>query len=140
MKFLGKEIDAYLDIEGLTENIKQETVAKFISEVTEQDGIGNKITLNEETMDKVEDSLIEKMDNTTDVDEKRDLQLAINCIEDKRKEINGQEKLNVYSKYLGLSITKSNSPINSCTLALNPRLKSNKPNPFDSLLKFPSIP
>ena len=97
IQIIGKDIDAYLDVEGLTENIKQETVAKFISEVTEHDGLGNKITLDEETMDRVEESLIEKMDNTTDADEKRSLQLAVNCIEDKRKEMNGEEKLNVYS-------------------------------------------
>ena len=97
IKVLGTDMDAYLDMAGLTQNIKQETIAKFISEITEQDGIGNKITLDAEVMEQVKDNLQEKIENTTDEKEKRSLLNAMKCIDDKRHEINGQEKLNVYS-------------------------------------------
>lgn len=93
----GEAIDGLIDIEGLTENVKKETMAKFISEVTEQDGIGNQITLDSEVMDKVENSIKEKMERTTDESEKQSMLNAMKCIEDKRHEIEGREKLNVFS-------------------------------------------
>lgn len=93
----GEAVDGLLDIEGLTENIKKETMAKFVSEITEHDGIGNQITLDPEVIDKVENNIKEKMDNTTDENEKHSLLTAIKCVKDKKHEIEGREKINVFS-------------------------------------------
>lgn len=87
------------------ENVKSETMARFIKEVTINDGIAKDITLDEEAMQKVEDNLKEKLDNGTSKKENKEISqeernsvfTAIKCIEDKRHELQGREKLHVYS-------------------------------------------
>ena len=87
----------FVDLAGITDNIKAETMARFISEITEQDGIGNKITLDTDVMDDVENNIKTKMIKEKDPVEKQNLLNAIKCIDDKRHELAGKPKLNVYS-------------------------------------------
>lgn len=96
VKVSGKIVDDKIQTEELMENVKSETMARFIREVTINDGISKEITIDEEAMDKVEENLKEKLDIAKE-EEKPGILNAMKCIDDKRHEIQGKEKLHVYS-------------------------------------------
>lgn len=96
VKINGDSIDEKIVTDELIENVKAETMAKFISEITVQDGIAKEITLDTEAMDIVENNLNNKLEKTNGKD-REGVQNALNCLKDKRNEIQGKEKQNVFS-------------------------------------------
>lgn len=96
VKVSGEEIDEKVQKEGFVENVKSETMARFIREVTEQDGIANEITLDEGAMDIVENNLTEKLGKSKGK-EKEGVQNALECLKDKKNELQGKEKLHTFS-------------------------------------------
>lgn len=96
VKVSGEVIDEKVQKEDFIENVKAETVARFIREVTEQDGISNEITIDEESMSIVENNLTEKLEKTQGK-EKEGVQNALECLKDKKNELQGKEKLHIFS-------------------------------------------
>ena len=96
VKVSGEAIDEKVQKEDFIENVKAETVARFIREVTEQDGISNEITIDEESMSIVENNLTEKLEKTQGK-EKEGVQNALECLKDKKNELQGKEKLHLFS-------------------------------------------
>lgn len=96
VKVSGEIVDDKIQKDNLMENIKSETMARFIREVTINDGIAKDITLDEDAMEKVENNLKDKLGNAKE-EEKSGILNAMECIKDKRHEIQGKEKLHVYS-------------------------------------------
>lgn len=96
VKVSGEAIDEKVQKEDFIENVKAETVARFIREVTEQDGISNEITIDEEAMSIVENNLTEKLEKTKGK-EKEGVQNALACLKDKKNELQGKEKLHTFS-------------------------------------------
>ncbi len=91
------EIELEVDIEGFMENVKAEAKREFIESILMEDQINEQTIIVEESLDQVENNIIEKMEQTDNEEEKHSMSLAIKCIEDKRHEINGEKKENVYS-------------------------------------------
>ena len=96
VKVSGEVTDEKVQKEDFIENVKAETVARFIREVTEQDGISNEITIDEESMSIVENNLTEKLEKTQGK-EKEGVQNALECLKDKKNELQGKEKLHIFS-------------------------------------------
>lgn len=93
----GKDLDAYLDMAGLTENIKNETMALFISDVIKVDGFGENSSVTMEVINQVQDNIQEKLSTTTDEKERKTLQNAMKCVDDRKHQLNGEETQKVYS-------------------------------------------
>ncbi len=96
VKVSGEIINQKVETEEFIENVKSETMARFIREVTENDGIAKEISLDSEAIDKVEENVKSKLE-TAKEDEKPGITLTLKCLEDKKHELEGREKLHVYS-------------------------------------------
>lgn len=92
----GEEKEEKVQKEEFIENVKAETMARFIKEITEKDGVANEITLDKEAMDIVENKLKEKLDKSNE-NEKEGVQNALKCLKDKKNELEGKEKLHTFS-------------------------------------------
>lgn len=103
VKLAGEIVSDKIEKDEFVENVKSETMARFIKEVTINDGIAKDITLDEEAMQKVEDNLKAKLaDNSNEntkikQKEKKDILNAIKCVENKRHELKDRDKLHVFS-------------------------------------------
>ena len=96
VKVSGEIINEKVQTEEFIENVKSDTMARFIREVTENDGIAKEIALDSEAVDKVEENVKSKLE-TAKEEEKPGLSLTLKCLEDKKHELEGREKLHVYS-------------------------------------------
>ena len=96
IKVSGEIVDEKVQTEEFIENVKSETMARFIREVTENDGIAKEIAIDSEAIDKVEENVKNKLESANE-EEKSGLSLTLKCLDDKKHELEGREKLHVYS-------------------------------------------
>ncbi|MBQ9298206.1 MAG: C40 family peptidase [Clostridia bacterium] len=90
----GPESIEKVEKDAFIENVKRVTMAKMIQEVVTEDKPTREITLDEETLDKMEDNINNNSGNAKDKDS---MNKAIECIKEKKKEMKGQGELKVYS-------------------------------------------
>lgn len=96
VKVSGEIINEKLETEAVIENIKADTIARFIREVTINEGIAKEISLDPTALEQVEENVKEKLEHSNE-EEKEGLELALKCLEDKKKEIQGKIKTNVFN-------------------------------------------
>ena len=82
--------------EIVVEHIKKDTIAKFIREVTENDELSKEAIIDTEALEHVEDNVKAKMKKAKGKD-KEGLKLTLKCLEDKKKELQGEEVTKTYS-------------------------------------------
>lgn len=90
-------IENQIETEGFMENLKTEAKADFIRDIIEEDKINEQLIISEEALEQVKTNIMKKMEQTDDEKEKQSMSLAIKCVDDKKHELNGENKENVFS-------------------------------------------
>ena len=94
MKIIAESFDVKFEKGKMTETDMENQVE---IEGLMEDQINEQTIIAEDALDEVENNIIKKMKQTDNEEEKRSMSLAIKCVQDKRHEINGEKKENVFS-------------------------------------------
>ena len=89
-------VENQIDMENFMENVKLEAKSNFVRVILVDEKEDESTIVTEESLDQVEENIEKKIEKTKESEEKRSMLLAIKCIKDKRHELNGEKKENVF--------------------------------------------
>ena len=95
-EIIDENIKEGVNKEIVVNYIKKDTVAKFVREITENDGIAKEMAIDSEALEHVEENVKEKMKKAKRKD-KDGLELTLQCLEDKKQKLQGKEGIKTYS-------------------------------------------